>query len=307
MNAADGRVAVSKVHGWIERARLLVNDPGMGLRAALFTQLGDFEALEWVAMSAPTWRAANEMACRYVHILNEAADYRLAVCGDKAHLMLGSTIPHGRVIVDYELAAYHMALRLRVQEVPAELEVWMKHAQPDDVSDYRAIFPGAKLVFGAAFNGFVTDAWRLDTPLPTANGSLHTVLRDHAERLLVEVAPGDDLIGRVSTDILNGLRDGPVAAEQTAARLGLTRRTLSRRLAQQSTSFTELLKEARYRTAMHYLGTTAQSVEDIAFLLGFSECAAFVRAFRRWSSGLTPLAYRSAYRARGGPASSGDA
>jgi len=137
----------------------------------------------------------------------------------------------------------------------------------------------------------VSDASNLDRPLPTANASLHGVLRDHADRLLAELAPGDSLVERVSADIMAALREGSAAAERTAARLGMTRRTLTRRLGQSGTSYSELLKETRYRTAMHYLHNTNQSVEDIAFLLGFSECPPFVRAFRRWS-GSAPLEYR---------------
>jgi AraC-like DNA-binding protein len=293
----DGRVSVAAVQSLLEEAALLTGEPGLGLRAALFTELGDFEVLEWVAMSASTWREANETACRYIRVLSEAADYRLAVCGDKSHLILGSTVPLVRMLVDYQLAAYHLALRLRVPEVPPELEVWIKHAQPDDVSEYRVIFPETKLVFNAAFNGFVSDAWRLDTPLPTANESLHKVLRAHADRLLADVAPGDSLTDRVSADILTTLRSGPVAAEQTAARLGLTRRTLTRQLQQQGTSYSELLKEARYRMAIHYLCNTTHSVEDVAFLLGFSECSPFVRAFQRWSDH-TPLEYRRLHTRR---------
>jgi AraC-like DNA-binding protein len=250
--------------------------------------------LEWVATSAATWREANETVCRYARVLNEAADYRVDVCEDKAHLMLGSSVPLPRAAADYQLATYHMALRLRIPEVPPELEVWMKHDAPADTSAYRAIFPDARLVFRAAFDGFVTDAWRLDTPLPTANPGLHDVLRAHADTLLQAQAAGDSLVARVSADIAEGLRKGSVAAVTSAARLGMSRRTLTRQLAQRGTSYSALLNEARYRTAIHYLRNTRLTVEDIAFLLGFSECAPFVRAFRRWS-GRAPLEYRRAH------------
>jgi AraC-like DNA-binding protein len=288
---ALGRIPVTTGLSLLDAAASATGDPHIGLRAALFAELGDFEVLEWVATSAATWRAATETACRYVRILNEAADYRLDVCGDKSHLMLGSSVPLGRASTDFQVAAYHLALRLRIPEAPPELEVWLKHPEPADPSAYRAIFPTAKLVFGAAFDGFVADAWRLDTPLPTANASLHGVLRAHAERLLAELAPGDSLVQQVCADILATLREGDATAESTAARLGTTRRTLSRRLAQRGTSYSELIKEARYRTALHYLRNSSHSVEDIAFLLGFSECPSFVRAFKRWS-GHAPLEYR---------------
>lgn len=289
----DARISVAAGLAQMQQAVDLTGDPDLGLRASLFTELGDFEVLEWVAMSAATWREANETVCRYAGVLNEAADYRIDVVADKAHLMLGSSLPLPRVAADYQLASYHIALRLRVAEVPDELEVWMKHDAPADLSAYRAIFPHAKLVFRAAFDGFVTDAWRLDTPLPTADAGLHAVLRAHAEQLLGKLAPGDDLVQRVSADIAKHMRHGNASAVRSAARLGMSRRTLTRQLAQHGTTYSELLKQARYRTAMHYLRNTSHRVEDIAFLLGFSECAAFVRAFRSWS-GKAPLEYRRA-------------
>src|SRR5436190_13806702 len=124
---SDARIAVAAGLLQMEEAVRLTGDPDLGLRASLFTELGDFEVLEWVAMSAATWRQANETVCRYAGVLNEAAEYRLDVVADKAHLMLGSSLALPRVAVDYQLASYHIALRLRIPEVPDELEVWMKH------------------------------------------------------------------------------------------------------------------------------------------------------------------------------------
>jgi AraC-like DNA-binding protein len=190
-------------------------------------------------------------------------------------------------------------LRLRIPDVPQELEVWFRHPAPPELTAYEAIFPQTKLVFGAAFDGFVTDAWRLDTPLPTANASLYGVLRAHADHLLQALAPGDGLVERVSKDILSTLREGTATATRTAARLRMTRRTLTRKLAQHGTTYIELLKEERYRTAVHYLRHTTHTVEDIAFLLGFAECSPFVRAFKRWS-GSTPLEYRRVHAADSG-------
>ena len=67
----------------------------------------------------------------------------------------------------------------------------------------------------------------------------------------------------------------------------MTRRTLTRRLQKEGTSFTELLDDVRRQAALHYLDKSEHSVEDIAFLLGFSESSAFVRAFKRWQ-GMAP-------------------
>ena len=295
LESSADRIPMAELQQVVANLAAVANDPTIGLRASLYTEIGDFEVLEWVAMSAATWRAANETACRYARVLNDASDYRFQVIGDKSHLVLGSTVPLHPTAADYQLAAYHLAIQLRVQQVPAELEVWFRRPPPEDQSRYQVVFAGAKLVFGAPFDGFVSDAWRLDTPVPTANPSLHRVLRAHADQLLAQSPSGDGLVERVSADILGALKDGDATAERTAARLGMARRTLTRQLAQSGTSFSSLLKEVRHRAAAHYLQHSDCTVEDIAFLLGFSECSPFVRAFQRWT-GHSPLAYRKLHR-----------
>ena len=92
--------------------------------------------------------------------------------------------------------------------MPRELEVWFSHAAPDDTSEYRTTFGKNRLVFDAPFNGFVFDAARLDTKLASGDPSLHGVLRQHAERLLAELAQGDGLVERVRAQVLATLEDG---------------------------------------------------------------------------------------------------
>lgn len=291
LEASPRRVPISSLQRLVADVVAHNGDPALGLRAATYTQLSDFEALEWVAMSAETLRAATTTACRYARLLNDAASYRFEVSGDRSHLILGSTVPLEPAVADYQLAAYHLAAQLRVPEPPPGFEVWFKHAAPADAAPYRAAFEGARLVFGAAFDGFVSDARHLDVPLPSAKASLQPALRVHVDRLLSELPVGDGIIERVSVDILATMGKAELTATRTAARLGMALRTLTRQLAEHGTSFSDLLQQARYRAAMHYLRNTRLSVEDIAFLLGFSDCPPFIRAFKRWS-GSSPLSYR---------------
>jgi AraC-like DNA-binding protein len=292
----DSRVSVARSQELLRAAVEITGEPNLGLLAARATKLGSFEVLEYVAFSAPTWRAAMETGFRYTHLMNEAADFRWEVVGDKVHVILDSKVPLVRAGVDFQSAAYHAAASRWLGTSAPELEVWFAHDEPSDISEYRATFPGAALRFGAPWNGFVFDAARLDTPLASGDPSLHSVLRQHAERLLAQLAPGDSLVERVRAQVLSTLKDGPAAAVDVAAQMGVTRRTLTRRLSQHGTSYTALLEDVRRQAATHYLNSTDHSVEDIAFLLGFSESSAFVRAFKRWN-GVAPMAYR---RARAG-------
>jgi AraC-like DNA-binding protein len=275
----------------------LTGEQDLGLIAARETAVGAFEALEFASFSAPTWRASIETAFRYARVMNEAADFRMQIEGDRAHLVLHSTVPLTRAGIDFQTAAFHVAASRWITEKLPELEVWFTYPEPQELREHRAVFGEAALRFAAPWNGFVYAARRLDTRLPSADPSLHAVLRAHAERMLASLAPGDSLVEQVRAQVLATLKDGPLAAVDVAERMGITRRTLTRRLQKEGTSFTHVLDDVRKQAALHYLDTTDQSVEDIAFLLGFSESSAFVRAFKRWQ-GVAPASYRRSGRAR---------
>lgn len=289
---ANNRIRVVDALALIDDAAAEVGDPDFGLRAAMHSRMGDFPILEWVGMSASTGREAANAVCRYARVLSDAADLRQETVDVRYHLIIGSSVPVKRFVADYLVATLSLILQLHHSRgEPALREIWFMHSQPRDTRMYETVFAGSKLVFSAPFNGFNGPAARLDRPLETANPSLHDVLREHSERLLAELAPDDNLVARVATDILRTMREGRASAELTASHLAMSRRTLARQLADQGTTYKELLQQTRYRTAVHHLRHSSQTTEDIAFLLGFTECAAFVRAFRRWN-GQSPHDYR---------------
>jgi AraC-like DNA-binding protein len=75
----------------------------------------------------------------------------------------------------------------------------------------------------------------------------------------------------------------------------MSERTLKRRLAEQNTSYTELLDAARRTRALELLGSSV-SIEEVSARLGYSDAANFTRAFRRWT-GQSPRALRQSSRA----------
>jgi AraC-like DNA-binding protein len=82
-----------------------------------------------------------------------------------------------------------------------------------------------------------------------------------------------------------------VSGDSLAAELYLSRRTLDRRLAEDNTSWGELLDEVRFSRAQRLLSAGDAPLCDIAFALGYSDQTAFSRSFRRWS-GVTPRNWR---------------
>ncbi|WFT82060.1 AraC family transcriptional regulator [Methylobacterium sp. CB376] len=87
----------------------------------------------------------------------------------------------------------------------------------------------------------------------------------------------------------------PISEVEIAEVIGFTRRTLSRRLKSEGTTFTKVLNEARFKVAKHLLVNTDMRLAEISDALEFSEPAAFTHAFRRWT-GTTPSAWRKKHQ-----------
>lgn len=292
---ADLRVPVAGAQAFLRNVIALTGDEDLGLRAARATEAGSFSVLEYAAASAATWRESLETVFRYSHLMNEAADFELRVVGSEAQVVLRSTVPLVRAGVDYQSAALYVAAGRWLHPMPNEMQILFSHDEPADTTQYENTFSPGRLVFGAGFSGFIFDAQRLDTKLPNADPTLYNILHMHADRLLAELAPGDGLVEQVRAHILSTLNSRPVTATETATKMKIARRTLTRRLRQEGTSFTALLNEVRRHAALRYMEATDHSVEDVAFLVGFSEPSPFVRAFKRWT-GMPPIAYRKAHR-----------
>ena len=94
--------------------------------------------------------------------------------------------------------------------------------------------------------------------------------------------------------IVDKLPKGTANIEVVASNLAMSVKTLERRLAEHECTFSELMDSLRCQTAKHYLEETDFRVLQIAYLAGYTEPAALVRAFKRWT-GKTPMQYREAH------------
>jgi AraC-like DNA-binding protein len=113
------------------------------------------------------------------------------------------------------------------------------------------------------------------------------ILEAHADDLLAERRTVSGLRGLVENQLLGLLPSGRVQAAVVAQQLGMSARSFTRHLAQEGTSFSEILDRLRNRLARRYLEDERISLQQIAWLLGYSEIGAFNHAFKRWT-GISP-------------------
>jgi len=134
-------------------------------------------------------------------------------------------------------------------------------------------------------------------PRYVTDRSLLEILTSHADALLRQLPPRPPgIAGRARAVIAETLAAEHSGADQVARRLGVSLRTLHRRLAEEGTSHGELIDEVRREQAMLHLAGNQFSIGEISFLLGFAHPNGFHKAFKRWMR-MTPVQYREAARA----------
>ena len=151
---------------------------------------------------------------------------------------------------------------------------------------------GCDVRFDAPLDRMVFDAKALDEPFVTHNAELLEVIVPGLEAALNEGASRRSLADDVRTALSQRISGERPAVEKIATALGMSPRTLQRRLEQIGTSYQELLDDVRRRSARRLLANTDLDSGEVAFLLGFEELNSFTRAFRAWE-GTTPTQWRA--------------
>lgn len=140
-----------------------------------------------------------------------------------------------------------------------------------------------EVVYGQRWTGFALDRRTFDAPLKLADPAAFREAAEICQRELDKLASNESLAARVRR-LLVQQQNGFPSLESAARRLHMTPRTLHRRLVAEGTSFKSLLEDVRRTLALAHLRAGRFSVEQIAYMLGYSDVSNFRRAFKRWES-----------------------
>lgn len=175
------------------------------------------------------------------------------------------------------------------KDVPLAAGAWFQCSRPD--GEDRALVLGCPVHFDAPETRFVLLREPLERPLPRHDPALFRYLEKHATAVLDRLQKEDSVGNRVRCLLTEALGSGEPSQAEVGKRLGMSERTLQRRLRSEGITFAEILDGLRRELSVRYLSEPGVAVYEVAFLLGYSEPSAFHRAFRRWT-GQTPKEYR---------------
>ncbi|WP_312520120.1 AraC family transcriptional regulator [Massilia sp.] len=271
----------------------LAQDPHFGLHVGEKVRPSTYSAYGMVLLACSNFGHAMELTQRYESLAHDLGTSGLALEGERARYAWTSHYPDAnRHLVESVFAGIRVFASWMAGQPLQAHTMHFTHADPGiDPAEYRRVL-GVLPEFGAAANSAVVDAALLAMPVPNTDPSLFPVLRQHAERLLEQrAAHVDSLVAQLRTALVRRLPLGQARLAPVAAELGLSARTLQRKLAEAGSSFQGELDAVRFGLARDYLSRRELGLVDIAFKLGFQEQSAFTHAFREWS-GINPGAWR---------------
>jgi len=265
---------------------------GLGVEAGSRYHLTSFGFWGFALVSSPTLRDAVDLGIRFVDLTYALSRVRLRREGDDAQLVFDAPdVPESlmRFAVERDAAVIATLHRELFSMTLPVRRARLAFPEPTQFVRYAEVI-GATPEFDAPETVLTFDAAVLDLPMPQANDHAQELAQAQCRDLLERGRARTGVAGRVR-DLLVARPGDPPNAEQVARTLTMSSRTLRERLADEGTSYRELVDEIRERLAEEMLGgglTVGQTAER----LGYIEVSSFSHAFRRWK-GMGPRAWRA--------------
>jgi AraC-like DNA-binding protein len=291
----EERLSVRSQVALLDEAAVALKDDGLGFTLAREFDPRELGLLYYVMASSQTLGNALKRVARYSKITNDAVVVGYQE-GNRLIISLSySGVPRhsDRHQIEFCMFAVLRLCRVLTGQNLVPQHFWISHHRSGANSE-MVRFVGTKVEFGADKDEFALNLNARELPLIHADTHLNDLLLKYCEVALAD-RRGDisQLRTRVENAISSLLPHGRVLVEDVAGSLGMSERTLARRLSDEGLNFTEILQQLRRDLAVRYLDDRKLHVSKIAWLLGFHEVSAFTHAFKRWT-GKAPSQMRTA-------------
>lgn len=270
----------------------VTGDEAIGLHWGERASHATYDFVSPLVASAPTLRTAIDCLLKYNPLLTDRSEFSVAETRDRAVLRIdlaGTDPTTRRARAEHGVVGICSMIQYFGSAAGAPTFVAFAHERPPYADEYLRVLPRVDR-FANPFTEVEFDAAVLDRAQPVNSPQVHQAIEMCADQAVAMALPARSHSVRVISELGKSLPDRPDMADM-ARRLGMSDRSLRRRLAEERTSYPELVERALASTAERLVGGTNLSIKTVAYQMGFSSSAAFHRAFRRWTA-LSPLEYR---------------
>ena len=287
-----GQAFQTLIHWLIDKT----DDNCFGLKSSDYVEAGSYSLLGYMAMSCRTLEEVLNIIPEYEAIVGDMGTTCFEQDGSRYvmswNCLYSDPVVRPHMICNVLGSWLKFARRLADLGNAKPEQVLLEFSCPDQTTRafYEQCFD-APVRFNANRNALIFPSSFLKTPLHQPDPQLVAALEQQAVSLLRQLQD-NPLISQVRKLLTDMMKDGLPRREKVAEQLGMTERTLQRKLHDAGSGYQQLLDELRQETAKRWLTSSSLSINDIASRLGFSEAASFHRRFKRWTR-MTPGEYRS--------------
>lgn len=267
-----------------------ITDPQLPIAIATADNIESFSPPIFAAYCSRNGQACLERLSQYKRIIAPMR-YEISRSDGKTNLIIApgeSDLYMPQFLVESEIVFVIHIIRTATKQNIIPIEIIMQKPVEDKAfSDYA----GCEIKQGTE-NIIIFYDGGLEKPFISYNENMWEFFEPELQRRLSEMEKDDSFSARVRSALTELLPSGRGTADDVAAKLHVSKRTLQRKLTEENTTFQKQLNGTRELLARHYLQTTDMPSVDIAFLLGYQELNSFLRAFNVWT-GMTVTEYRA--------------
>jgi len=282
----DKRIAFENYVKLMRAGKELTGDAALALHYGEISDMSKFSVVGLLAEASETFVEAMAQLNRYGRLVIEfdGGPDRFTAVNDATGLWVVDNRAHPNDFPELTESTFARMIcgPRRFAGLQTARAVHVTHAAPPYVSEYERIY-GAPVTFGAARNAILMDPAAMGHRIQLQPRYTFGILASHADQLLKSLENSKTMRGRVESLLMPILHTGTASMDLVASKLAMSRQTLFRRLKDEGVTFEKVLDDLRHRLAVDYLGARRVSVNEAAYLVGFSDPAAFSRAFKRWT------------------------
>jgi AraC-like DNA-binding protein len=283
----DTRVPLSRYASLMRSAIALSGDPALALHYGESTDIAQVSVVGLIGRASATMADAHAQLNRYVRLVVDVeidGAERFRLDPDEAGMWVVDTRRNPNAFPELTESAFaQLVCGPRHLGIPRFAKaIHVTHPEPAHGAEYQRVLQ-APVMFEATRNAILVDEAILAQPVERLPRYAFGVLTRHADALLEALERSETTRSHVEKLLMPTLHTGAVGMDAVAACMNISRQTLYRRLKAEGVTFEQVLDELRHRMALDYLTARKVSVNETAYLAGFSEPAAFSRAFKRWT------------------------
>jgi len=272
-----------------------LKDDDIGFKAGQCYRLNAFGHIGLAAGSSDTVCDAIDFFLKYIRLAYTYFDIKFFKKGGNAILRFNDRLDLGSLRRFYLERDFSFAFLSTRDMFPRSIvghkpkTIHFDFVCPSSVDHYQKLYE-CPVHFSMPFNEILFDERYLDLQLPLANSLTRELLEEQCKIQEVSLFGHESYEGKIR-QIIQDMENEMPNLENIAKLHFVTGRTMRRKLKEQGVTFQQLLNEELSKKAQHYLSATNLTTEQISILLGYSESASFIHAFKRWT-GKPPKAYR---------------